>query len=98
MFKILILVVTVSLNIALSQPALIKNGRMSGMDRLNDPKLSSCLSRCPVTLDLNPQCASDGKSYANLAVIDCMKKCTEPSEDFKVVSSGYCPNDVIEKN
>ncbi|KAK9887544.1 hypothetical protein WA026_023266 [Henosepilachna vigintioctopunctata] len=66
------------------------------MERMKDPKLKNCLDKCPAYLDLNPQCASDGKTYPSTSSFHCMQKCLKPhGEELTIVSRGYCENDII---
>ncbi|KAK9887542.1 hypothetical protein WA026_023264 [Henosepilachna vigintioctopunctata] len=70
------------------------NGKMSGLERMKDPKIKRCMESCPVTLNFLPQCASDGKSYPNASTIRCMNYCLKPfGEELTVTSVGFCKDD-----
>ncbi|XP_044759909.1 uncharacterized protein LOC123317436 [Coccinella septempunctata] len=84
-----------ALIVSLASSALIREGRISGFDRLKEPEIDRCLrsKMCPVTLDLRPTCASDGRTYVNLATIHCLNECLKPEEQLTIVSGGYCKDD-----
>lgn len=68
--------------VGLASSSIIREGKISGDARLRDPALQSCLHSkiCPITLDFTPLCASDGKTYSNHRVIDCLNECLEEKE------------------
>lgn len=68
--------------VTLAVSAAITNGKISGMERLDEPKIKECLlsKPCIVTMDLTPLCGSDGRSYPNQGTIDCLNKCLKPEE------------------
>ncbi|KAL7299693.1 hypothetical protein TKK_0007449 [Trichogramma kaykai] len=45
---------------------------------------------CPVSHDLRPLCASDGRSYSNDDALECAKKCHRISHDVVKVHDWYC--------
>ncbi|KAK9887543.1 hypothetical protein WA026_023265 [Henosepilachna vigintioctopunctata] len=72
------------------------NGKLSGLERMEDPKLKDCIHRCPVLIDFIPQCASDGRTYPNASSLRCMNLCLKPSgEELTVTSLGFCESDQI---
>ncbi|KAK9887537.1 hypothetical protein WA026_023259 [Henosepilachna vigintioctopunctata] len=70
-------------------------GVYSGDERLRDPKIKNCMQQCPVTANLWPVCADDGKTYVNIASLNCLDSCLEPlGQRVKKVSDGFCINDL----
>lgn len=71
-----------ALIVSVATSNILREGRISGAERLNDPEISKCLDKknCPVTMDFRPTCASDGKTYVNHAIIRCLNECLKADE------------------
>ncbi|VVC92013.1 uncharacterized protein LOC126975227 [Leptidea sinapis] len=53
-----------------------------------DIQIVTCMNTCPMTLDYNPVCASDGVTFQNIGHLLCAVKC---GIDVRIERLGACP-------